>query len=90
MHTHTELSKTLRDFKLSGVANNYNNLAKIAEKEKYTYEQYLSIWIDKELQVRKVNRTKRLLTQAKLPVFKSIDDFNFNKLKDFQKHNGKN
>lgn len=34
MHTHTELSKILKDFKLSGIANNFNTLAKTAEKEK--------------------------------------------------------
>lgn len=77
MHTHTELSKILKDFKLSGIANNFNTLAKTAEKEKYTYEQYLSTLIEKELQVRQVNRTKRLLLQAKLPVYKTIEEFDF-------------
>ena len=76
MHTHTELSKILKDLKLSGVANNFNQLAKIAEKEKYTYEQYLSLLINKEIDVRKTNRTKRLILQAKLPVYKSIEEFN--------------
>lgn len=77
MHTHTELNRILKDFKLSGIANNFNNLAKLAEKEKYTYEQYLSTLIEKELQIRQVNRTKRLLLQAKLPVYKTIAEFDF-------------
>lgn len=85
MHTHTELSKILKDLKLSGVANNFNQLAKIAEKEKYTYEQYLSLLINKEIDVRKTNRTKRLILQAKLPVYKSIEEFNFNQVDGFSK-----
>ena len=85
MHTHTELSRILKDLKLSGVANNFNQLAKIAEKEKYTYEQYLSLLINKEIDVRKTNRTKRLILQAKLPVYKSIEEFNFNQVDGFSK-----
>lgn len=77
MHTHTELNKILKDFKLSGIASSFSNMAKLAEKEKYTYEQYLSTLVEKELQNRQANRTKRLLIQAKLPVYKTIEEFDF-------------
>lgn len=85
MYTYTELNKTLKEFRLSGIANNFIELAKRSEKEKHTYEQYLSLLVEKEIFVRKNNRTQRLLQGAKIPVIKQIGTLDFNLMEGFTK-----
>lgn len=77
MFTHTELMMKLKDFRLSGMGNHFFELAKRAEQEKLTYEQYLSLLVEKEISTRNTNRTNRLLLSAKIPVLKTIEEFNF-------------
>ncbi len=77
MHSFTELNKILKEFRLSGVANNFSEIAKNSEKEKHTYEQYLSCLVDKEIATRRLNRTKRLLMGAKIPLIKTVQELNF-------------
>jgi DNA replication protein DnaC len=77
MYSHSELTNKLKDFRLSGMGNHFYELAKRAEKEKLTYEQYLSLLVEKEILTRTSNRTKRLLISSKIPVMKTIEEFNF-------------
>ncbi len=85
MYSYTELNQILKDFRLSGIANNFIEIAKKSEQEKYTYEQYLSLLVEKEISTRKLNKTKRLLTSAKIPIIKHIDDVNFSLVEGFSK-----
>jgi DNA replication protein DnaC len=58
----------------------YSNLAVIAAKEKNSFEQYLSMLTNVELERRQELKVKRLLSVAKLPVDKSLDDYNFTEI----------
>lgn len=85
MYTYTELNKILKDFRLSGIASHFIELAKQSEKEKHTYEQYLSSLVQKEIHIRKLNKTKRLLIGAKIPILKYIDDLDFSLIDGFSR-----
>lgn len=85
MYTYTELNRILKDFRLSGIANHFTALAKKSEQEKHTYEQYLSLLIEKEITTRKLNKTKRLMIGAKIPILKSISELDFTQVEGFSK-----
>ena len=55
----------------------YSNLATIAVKEKSSYEQYLSMLANVELEYKQELRLKRLLRDARLPTEKSLENYDF-------------
>lgn len=55
----------------------YSNLATIATKEKNSYEQYLSMLTNVELERRQEQKRNRYLKEAKLPVDKDLTSYNF-------------
>ncbi len=61
------------------VADEYVATARVAEKTKKTYEQYLGILVQNELADKHSQRVKRLLKGAKLPQLKSLQTYNFQK-----------
>ncbi len=74
---HDELIINLKQLRLFTVCKDYVELAKQAEKEKYTYEQYLSLLIDTEIRTKYNNRIQRLIKDAKLPFTKTLEQYDF-------------
>lgn len=75
---HEELVNTLKRLRLYTASREYVEVAKQAEKEKMTYEQYLANLIQVELRVRERNRLKKLIHEAKIPISKTLEEYNFN------------
>jgi len=58
----------------------YSDLAALAIKEKSSYEQYLSMLANVELEHRQEMRLRRLLKDAKTPVDKTLESYNFERV----------
>jgi DNA replication protein DnaC len=74
---HDELVVALRKLRLPTISRQYAEIARIAEKEKRTYEQYLASLVQIEEEEKRRLRVARLLKEAKIPIHKRIDAYNF-------------
>ena len=69
------LTECLRELHLPGVLAGYENLAEVARRESFSYEKYLQQVVEGERQLRHENRVQRLLAQSRLPMEKSLEAF---------------
>ncbi len=76
----TTLPSLLNQLRLGAIRNCFEETALLAEKQGWTYQQYLAALCDKQLACREQNRIQRHLHEAKLPIGKTLDTFEFNKL----------
>lgn len=74
---HEELTTGLKTLKLPTMALGYVELAKIAEKEKLTYEHYLGKLVNDELLEKHAIKVKRLLKEAKVVLPKTLAGYDF-------------
>jgi DNA replication protein DnaC len=70
----------LRQLRLPTVAANYRKFAQEASQSRQPYEEYLLALLEHELGQRDVNRRKRRVLEARLPVLRTLDEFDFNAL----------
>jgi DNA replication protein DnaC len=75
--TNEELTKGLRQLNLPAIAGGYSDASRAAEKGRLTYEQYLAGLVVEELGAKTEIRIKRLTKEAKLPLEKRIETFDF-------------
>lgn len=75
--THEELTTDLKALGLLTMATQYVESAKIAEKKRSTYEQYLSFLIKAELTAKLDARKKRLIKESKIPRAKRIETYDW-------------
>lgn len=74
---HEELISGLKQLHLNDVASQYVEISKISEKEKRTYEQFLGKLVQIELAAKHRQKVERLTREAKIPLFKSVEAYNF-------------
>lgn len=74
---HEELISGLKYLHLHDISSQYVEVAKDSEKEKRTYEQYLAKLVQIELVAKHRQKVERLIKEAKIPIYKSLDAFNF-------------
>jgi len=74
------LTGYLRELHLPTFRETYEEAAHRAQQETLSYEQYLLELAERECEVRQANRVERMLRQSKLPVEKSLDNFNLKRL----------
>jgi DNA replication protein DnaC len=74
------LGEHLRELHLPTVRRCYEDKARHAERETLSYEQYLFEVIELECQERRENRIARLLQGSKLPLEKTLDNFDLKRL----------
>src|SRR4051812_8066938 len=65
------LLKCLKELHLPALRRGYEELARQAQQEGHSYEQYLLGLVERECQERRNNRIGRLLRQSRLPLEKS-------------------
>jgi len=65
------LLKSLKELHLPVCRRSYEELARQAQQEGHSYEQYLLGLVERECQERRNNRIERLLRQSRLPLEKS-------------------
>jgi len=74
------LERLLRELRLANVRTSYVELARQAERETHSYEQYLLELCERECQERRTQRIGRLLRQSRLPLEKSLETFDLKRL----------
>ncbi|MCX6127492.1 MAG: IS21-like element helper ATPase IstB [Proteobacteria bacterium] len=72
-----ELQSGLKRLFLSAMARDYAPTARSCEKVKSSYEQYLAALVELELQDKDRIRTERLIKEAKIPLIKLVNDYDF-------------
>jgi DNA replication protein DnaC len=70
----------LKSLRLGSMRTDWQDLAEQAEKYRWTYPQYLATLCDRELANREQRRIEQILKDAKLPIGKTLDSFEFGKL----------
>ena len=71
------LSSNLKELKLSTMLKNYEVLARQALENKWSYDDFLLELTQRELSVRTENRLKRRLSEAKFPLMKTLESFDY-------------
>lgn len=72
-----DLLKGLKKLHLNAIARDYNDIANECEKKQTTYEQYLACLVDDELREKERTRIERFIKEAKIPLVKMIEEFDF-------------
>ena len=75
-----KLPVLLKQLRLNVIRSSWEEVSQNAQKNLYTYPQYLVTLCDKELAYKNQRRINRYLLEAKLPVGKTLDAFEFSKL----------
>lgn len=71
------LKTRLKSFKLSGIYNSLEERLSYAQKKSLGYGEFLELLLDDEYNNRRDNSYKKRYAKAKLPAYKSIEDFDF-------------
>jgi DNA replication protein DnaC len=75
-----ELGEYLRELHLPAMVRCFEEKARQAERETLGYEQYLLDLVERECQERREHRITRLLQASKLPLEKTLDNFDLKRL----------
>jgi DNA replication protein DnaC len=70
----------LKELKLSGIRKIWEEKTKLANNDSWQYEKYLSILMEEEIASRYHSRTLRYIRESKLPINKTLSNFNFENL----------
>jgi len=71
------LNDNLKSLKLSAMIRNLQSHLRQAKQDKLDYDEFLLNLTEAEVQVRKENGRKRRLREAKFPLLKPLETFNF-------------
>ena len=74
------LSPCLKELNLSTVRACYEDQAALARQESLSYEHYLLEVLERERETRRQNRIARLLRESKLPLEKTLQSFDRQRL----------
>ncbi|RKY35377.1 MAG: AAA family ATPase [Candidatus Omnitrophota bacterium] len=71
------LKSRLKDFKLSGIYNSLEERLRYAQDKTLGYNEFLEILLEDEFNNRRENSYRKRYCKAKLPAYKSVEDFDF-------------
>jgi DNA replication protein DnaC len=74
-----------KELRLSAVSKHYQTLARQAEEDQQSYPEYLLSLFEQELDLRSVNRRRRLIRQAKFPIDYTLDTYDFSLMPSLNK-----
>ena len=75
-----EITEYLRELQLPAMRSCFEEKARQAERETLGYESYLLELVERECQERRANRITRLLQASKLPLEKTVENFDMKRL----------
>jgi len=79
------LKSYLKRLHLPAVAQAYQKMAQEAAQTNATYEQYLLGLLEQEVLQREANQQKRRLAQARFPILRTLDSFDFSAIPSLNK-----
>ncbi len=81
----TLLEQYAKRLRLPTVGRNYDRVAKEAEQNNVSYEEFLCCLFEQEIQSREENTRKDRLSRAKFPAVKTLDQFRFDEIPTLDK-----
>ena len=75
-----KLANQLKELRLPTFRNHFESLARRAEQESLSYEQYLLELVREECAARRTNRIETNLRQSRLPLEKTMESFDLKRL----------
>jgi len=79
------LNQHLKELKLANILQHYPALVRQAKESGTSYEEFLLSLTEIELRVRADNRLKRRIKEARFPLLKTLEDFNFDDAPDLDR-----
>jgi len=86
MATDAVITGYLRMLRLGGLTRGYEQIIRDAEAGNLTYRDFLQACLEHEVAFKQESRVKRLIAQARFPILKTIDTFDFSVQPDLPKH----
>lgn len=74
------LTQALKELHLSAIRDCYEETARQAQQDSLTYEQFLLELVSQELCLRRNNKVQRLLRKSRLPLEKTLKNFDLKRL----------
>jgi DNA replication protein DnaC len=74
------LTDYLRELRLPAFREHFEEMARRAQQETLSYEQYLLELVTREFELRRANRIDRILQQSRVPLEKTLDNFDLKRL----------
>ena len=78
--TEAQLTNCLKELHLPGIRQSYEELSRSAEQDSLGYKEYLLALLDRERELRRNNRITKLLRESRLPMEKTISNFDLKRL----------
>ena len=72
-----QLDALLKRLHLANARRAWHELVQRAEREEWSYRDFLALLVAEEIAQRQQTRIGRMVRRARFPVLKTIDDFNF-------------
>ena len=76
----------LKALRLGGLARGYEQLIRDAEENNLSYRDFLRACLEHEMEYKQQTRVRRLIAQARFPVLKTLDTFDFSVQPDLPRH----
>lgn len=71
------LKTKLKHCRLSGMSSHFDHILSEALEREWSHSEFIEVLLDYEIITRKNNRFDRLIRQAKFPILKTMEQFNF-------------
>ena len=84
--TNALIQDYLKRLRLPTILKSYQELASDAEKNKAGFEDYLCCLLEQEIHSREARNRKQRLSEAKFPVLKTLDTFQFEEIPNLDKN----
>src|SRR5437899_12329228 len=75
--TDAQLDALLKRLHLANARRAWCELVQRAEREEWSYRDFLALLVSEEIAHRQQTRIARMVRRARVPFLKTIDDFNF-------------
>ena len=75
--TDVQFDALLKRLHLANTRRAWQELVQRAEREEWSYRDFLALLVTEEIAQRQQTRIARMVRRARFPFFKTIDDFNF-------------
>jgi DNA replication protein DnaC len=75
--TDAQFDALLKRLHLANARRSWRDLVQQAEREEWTYRDFLALLVAEETAQRQQTRVARMVRRARFPFLKTIDDFNF-------------
>jgi DNA replication protein DnaC len=77
---HQHLTNNLKKLFLPAMAQQYVEVARVADKSHSTYEEYLAQMTEIEITAKYNARVQKLLKSAKIPIPKTLETYDFSRV----------